>query len=539
MMISHLFIRCERRTCNESWLKLMGEKKTKKPRGNPAPAFVVGVGASAGGLGAFAKLLQNLPDDTGMAFVLIQHLDPHHPSILSDLLARDTNMPIAEATDGMEVAADHIYVIPPNSNMAIYHGSLNLLKRDKPPARHLAVDYFLKTLARDQGSQAIGVILSGTASDGAVGIAAIKAANGITFAQDPESAEYDGMPQAAINSGAVDFVGSPEDIAKQVVKIASHPYGGRLDAVTEEKVLGQGDEEYLKKVFIILRNSTGTDFSLYKRSTIERRILRRMVLHKIDKLPEYVEYMIKTSGEAENLFQDILISVTEFFRDPETFDVLKHKVYPRIAEFKDADEPWRLWVPGCSTGEESFSIAISLLEFLREASIGSPIQIFATDLNPKAIGKARSAFYPTSALEGVSADRLQRYFDFKEGGYQVKHQVREMCVFAKHDITRDPPFSHIDFISFRNVLIYLDSVLQKRVIPYLHYSLEPWGYLMLGASEGVGGFSDLMDIVDKKYKIFAKKAHSGRIPTGLGALSNPARLPEDSGLRFGLHWSNQ
>lgn len=502
---------------------------------------IVGIGASAGGLEASTELLKNLPSDTGMAFVLVQHLDPKHISILPELLSRATKMPVDSVKDGMKVEPNHVYVMPPNVNMAIFHGVLNLMPRVETRGMHMTIDYFFRSLAEDQDIKAIGVILSGTASDGALGLKTIKAEGGITFVQDPRSAQYDGMPRSAIAAGVVDFILAPGEIAKELTRIGQHPYVTRPKAV---EAVPEAEDDLLNKVFILLRSATGVDFTYYKQATIKRRIARRLVLNKIEKLEDYVRYLQDNPAEAEALYQDILITVTSFFREPETFEVLKSEVFPKIMRDKALGTSIRVWVPGCSTGEEAYSVAISLVEFLEGTQPKPAVQVFATDINGKAIEKARAAVYPESITADVLPERMQRFFVKVEGGFQVSKLVREMCVFAKHDVTRDPPFSKIDLISFRNVLIYLGSVLQKRVIPALHYALQPWGFLLLGASESVDGYTDLFKQVDKKRKIYSKKPAPSRLPAGfpyrryeleLGVGEEIGKPAEEAPPRFDVH----
>ncbi|MBS3908497.1 MAG: SpoIIE family protein phosphatase [Actinobacteria bacterium] len=473
---------------------------------------IVGIGASAGGLKAFTQLLQHLPGDIRMAFVLVQHLDPKHVSILPELLAKATKMPVSEVKDGMLVEPNHVYVIPANVNMAIFHGVLNLMPRTEIRGLHLPIDFFLRSLAEDQSNKAIGVILSGTASDGALGLKEVKAAGGITFAQDPESAEYDGMPRSAVAAGVVDFILPPEKIANELARIGQHPFMARSMAKEEAKSLPEAKGDLMSKIFWLLRSTTGVDFTYYKQTTIKRRITRRMVVNKLDALEAYVRYLQEYPAEVMALYQDILITVTDFFRDRETFETLKKGVFPEIIKDKAPDLPIRVWVPGCSTGEEPYSIAMSLLESLEGMPKKPPVLIFATDINEIAIEKARAGIYPENITADVSPERLQRFFVKVEGGYQINTVIREMCIFAKHDVTKDPPFSRLDLVSFRNVLIYLNSTLQKKVIPALHYALQPKGYLVLGTSETVDGFIDLFEPVDKKHRIYSKKPAPSRLP---------------------------
>jgi two-component system, chemotaxis family, CheB/CheR fusion protein len=495
---------------------------------------VVGVGASAGGFEAFRQLLKRLPHDTGLAIVLVTHLDPRHESILPDLLAKATPLPVIEAEDGMRVAPNRVYVMPGNTTMLIEGGALRLLPREKGRAQHRPIDAFLRALAEDQNVRAIGVILSGTATDGTLGLEAVKAEGGITFAQDPKSAQYDSMPRSAIAAGCVDFVNTPEMIALELGRISRHPY------VIPTEVAEPGAEEAahpagrngFNKVLALLRRMTGVDFTQYKVNTLRRRIRRRMILNKLDGLGEYAEYLRKNTSEVENLYQDILINVTSFFRDPEAFEALKEKIFPRIIEHRAADEPVRIWVVGSSTGEEAYSIAMAFSEFVGERAKHIPVQIFATDLNERSIERARAGIYSKNISEDVSPERLRRFFTDAEGGYRIGKPIRDMCVFARQNVITDPPFSRMDLISCRNLMIYLEPVLQKQVLPLLHYALNPAGVLWLGHSETTGAASDLFDPEDKKHRFYGKKLATGRprisYPTGVQALeleSDIARRP--------------
>ena len=484
---------------------------------------VVGIGASAGGLDAFRQLLKLLPVDTGMAFVLVMHLDPKHESILPDLLARATPLPVSQATDGMPVTPNHVYVMPRNTSMAIEGGALRLWPREKGRGQHRPIDTFLRTLAEDQNTRAIGVILSGTATDGTLGLEAVKAEGGITFAQEPKSAQYDSMPRSAIVAGCVDFVLTPEAIARELARISHHPYV--TPAATSEPgepdaaVAAQPEvKDGFNKILALLRRVTGVDFSLYKANTLRRRIRRRMILNKLDGLGEYAEYLRKNAAEVENLYQDILINVTSFFRDPEAFEVLKEKIFPRIVEHRAPDEPVRIWTVGCSTGEEAYSIAMAFSEFVSERAEHIPVQIFATDLSEKSIEKARAGLYSKNIVEDVSPERLRRFFTEAEGGYRICKPLRDMCVFARQNVVADPPFSRMDLISCRNLLIYLEPVLQKQILPLLHYALKPAGILWLGHSETTGAASDLFEPEDKKHRFYARKLAMGlprlHYPTG-------------------------
>ena len=470
--------------------------------GSPFP--VVGIGASAGGLEASTQLLKHLPPDTGMAFVLVQHLDPTHASALTEILSRATTLPVTEVTDGMRVEPKHVYVIPPNTNMAILHGVLSLMPRPETHGQHLPIDYFLRSLAEDQRTRAVGVILSGTASDGTLGLKAIKDEGGITFAQDEKSAKYSGMPSSAIAAGCVDRVLPPEGIARELARISQHPYVMHSPEVQAEP-WQPGETDALHKIFILLRTQTGVDFTDYKHTTIRRRIQRRMLLHTIDRMDQYVRFLQDHADEVDALYQDFLINVTSFFRDPESFRTLKKKVFPSLVKNRAPGQPLRVWVPGCSTGEEAYSIAISLQEFLGNKKADTQIQIFATDISEAAIEKARAGFYPKNIEEEVSPERLRRFFAKAEHGYRINEATRGMCVFARQNAVKDPPFSKLALISCRNLLIYLGSVLQKKLIPILHYALLPGGFLMLGSSETIGSFADLFTLTDKRQKIYSKK----------------------------------
>lgn len=459
---------------------------------------MVGVGASAGGFEAFRDLLKALPPDTGMAFVLVQHLDPGHESALTKLLSNVTAMPVREVKEGMAVAPNHVYVIPPNTTMGIAKGTLHLMARGKEPARRLPIDGFLRSLAADQNDLAIGVILSGTASDGTLGLKAIKAEGGITFAQDCQSAKYDGMPRSAAAAGCVDFVLPPKAIARELERIGRNPYAGIvLPARAAEPAAGEDDD--LRQIFTVLQRATGVDFTCYRYSTIKRRIARRMLLHKVESPRQYIKVLQENPAEPAALCEDILIHVTGFFREPETFGALAEWVFPRILDSKPPGEPVRVWVPGCSTGEEAYSIAMVLLEYLGDRAGGTPVQIFGTDISEASIETARVGVYVESALAEVSAERLRRFFVQVEGGRQIARSIREMCVFARQDVARDPPFSRLDLISCRNLLIYMGPVLQQKVMGNFHYALRPTGFLMLGKSESAGRFGDLFTPVERKH----------------------------------------
>ncbi len=473
---------------------------------NDAPFVVVGVGASAGGLEALSDLLAKLPAHTGMAVVVVQHLDPQHESKLSTLLSRVTELPVLEATQDLAVEPDHVYVIPRNMTMTIAQGVLQLAPRGAR-GTHMPIDVFLKSLAEDRQSAAIGVILSGTGSDGTLGMEEIKAAGGITFAQDEASSKYPGMPQSAARSGCVDRVLPPDQIARELMRISQNFYVALDQAAQAGAVPSAEDDVHFKKILAILRAAYGVDFSGYRESTVKRRIRRRMVLQTKDDPAGYIEQLKTDPPEVEALYQDILINVTSFFRVPQTFEVLKQSVFPEILKTKGQNTPIRLWVPGCSTGQEAYSLAIALVEFLDTQPVRPPIQIFATDLSEiGSLARAREGVYPGNIAAEVSPERLRRFFTKEQESYRISKTIRDMCVFARQNVAADPPFSRIDMISCRNLLIYLTPVLQKRVIPTFHYALSLNGFLVLGASETIGPFTDMFGVVDPKSRIYAKKA---------------------------------
>lgn len=485
---------------------------------------VVGIGASAGGFEAMAELLKYLRPDIGMAFVLVQHLSPEHKSMMAELLGQETRLTVTEIRDGMAIEPNHLYVIPPNFDLAIMNSTLQLMPRESDRRKpHLSIDYFFQTLAADQGSNAIGIVLSGSASDGTLGLKAIKAANGITLAQDTDTAHYDSMPASAIAAGCVDFVMTPQEMANELGHIARHPEALHADIVANQQLSGEPGKE-LDKIFVLMRNRTGNDFSYYKHTTIRRRIARRMLVHKIDRVKDYVRYLTSHPAEVDALFQDILINVTGFFRDKDAFESLKTRVFPAMLNERPRERPVRIWVPGCSTGEEVYSIIISLLEYLGEDARGRLIQVFASDIDEQALNKARVGIYPEGITADVSPERLRRYFSKVPQGYQINKSVRDLCVFARQNIIKDPPFSHQDLIACRNMLIYMGPVLQRKVLQTLHYALEPKGFLMLGSSESIGGAADLFITTVPEQKIYQRKQQP-RTTYKQALTTDPSSLP--------------
>ena len=463
-----------------------------------APVVVVGIGASAGGLEAVQQLLEAMPVDTGMAFIHVQHLDPQHKSMMAELLKSATRMSVREASDGMLIEANCVYIGPPNRDVAIADGAIHLVEQQIEGHRvRLPIDFFFRSLARERGDRAIGVILSGAGGDGALGIRAIKGGGGIAVAQDPPTAKYDSMPRSAIATRLVDIVAAPRDIPRLLKDYVAHPYvtapepSASVPATTQ--ILG------------LLRAQTGHDFSQYKQNTIRRRIERRMAVHQLEHLEDYVAYLKRFPSELDALFKDLLIGVTSFFRDPEAFLAIQEQVVPRLVDASAGSGLIRVWVPSCSTGEEAYSIAMLLAEHLDSKHQTRKVGIFATDIDPSAIDTARTALYPESIAADVSQERLERYFIQEDGSYRISKRVREMVVFAVQDVLKDPPFSRIDLICCRNLLIYLEPELQKRLMHLFHVVLNPGGYLFLGASETVGETSELFHPIQKKWKIFEKR----------------------------------
>src|SRR5215471_11945624 len=489
------------------------KRQTVAPAGNmPATFPIVAIGASAGGLEAFSNLLRSLPAEPGIALIFIPHLDPTHESAMVELLSRTTRLPVFQAEEGMRVAVNSVYVLPPNWEMTISEGVLHLVRRGTERGHHMPIDTFLRSLADDQASNAVGVILSGTANDGTLGLAAIKDGAGITFAQDG-TAKYDGMPNSAVASGVVDYVLSPDRIAEELIRLQTRP---SAHEPASDAFDGGGKERLMKDVFRLLKSYSKVDFVDYKVATIRRRILRRMNINHVGELRDYVKLLHRNPQEVEALYRDVLINVTSFFRNPEVFDSLHETVYPKLLVDRSS-EPVRVWVPGCSTGEETYSHAISLVESLSDLRIEVPIQIFGTDLSENAIQKARAGIYKEGIGNEVSEVRLRRFFHkVPGGGYQISKSIRDMCVFARQNVFSDPPFSRMDLISCRNVLIYLSPILQRKVIPIFHYALKPKGFLVVGNTEGLlGSGAEIFDLVDRKSKIYRKKAVPSPVTFGL------------------------
>lgn len=471
----------------------------------PAAMFpIVGMGASAGGLEAFEQFFRNVPADCGMAFVLVPHLDPSHASILTEILQRSTTMPVLEAQDQMRVAPNHVYVIPPNRDMAILRAALQLSVPEVPRGQRMPIDAFLRSLAEDQGDNAIGVVLSGTGTDGTLGLRAILGAGGFTLAQEPASAKYDGMPTSAIRAGYVTRSLPADQMPKALLGDLRHLAGQQGQATATVAPGG------MNRILMQLRTSTGHDFSLYKKSTIGRRIERRMSQHNIEEIETYVRYLKEHPAEVQALFKELLINVTSFFRDAEAFETLKTDILPQLLAGKPEGYVLRVWVAGCASGEEAYSIAMLLREHMDETHQELKVQIYATDLDDDAIAMARAGTYPPNIAQDVTPERLHRFFtkdSGNDGGYRVKKDIREMVVFAVQNVIKDPPFTRLDLLSCRNLMIYLEPELQNRLIPIFHYALRPGGVLFLSPSESIGKHPELFASLSRKWK-FYRAVHS-------------------------------
>jgi two-component system CheB/CheR fusion protein len=479
------------------------------PNSHPCP--VVAIGASAGGLEAFQELFRQMPADTGYAFVLIQHLSPRHETLIPELLAPLTPMPVRTVEDETLIEANHVYVMPPQGTLTIDDCVLYLSRPARIRGRRSPIDRFFRSLAEDQEDEAVGIVLSGTGTDGALGLKVLKEHGGLTLSQAPETARYDSMPRSAVLTGAVDFILPVERMPDRLIEHLRQRREAQGQWGNPEK-FREEVASYLGKICAILRREAGHDFRRYKQSTLVRRVRRRMSEARSSSVYAYVEHLNQEPKEVEQLFRDLLISVTHFFRDPEAFELLAAKVVPRLFEGKDADGFVRMWVPGCATGEEAYSLAILLREHLAGLQNPPQVQVFATDIDAQALEAARQALYPEGITSQVSAERLERYFVKHGNMYQVSREIREMCLFSLHNLIADPPFSRLDLVSCRNVLIYLESDLQKKVIALFHYALRPGGYLLLGPSEMVSGQPELFRTVDKKHRVFQSRDTVSRPP---------------------------
>ncbi|MFH0976187.1 MAG: chemotaxis protein CheB [Spirochaetota bacterium] len=463
---------------------------------------VVGIGASAGGLETLETFFTNMPDFTGMAFVIIQHLNPKHESIMAAILAKYTKMPVAQIKDGMKIEPDSVYLNPPGCNVAMAGLTFSLSDIRESQLINMPIDFFFRSMASNLGENAICVILSGTATDGTFGIKAVKGAGGMAMVQDPETAKYDGMPKSAIGTGIVDFILPVEQMPEALKRYVKHP----LIEKHEPGIIPQSQfETHVQKILNLVRKATGHDFFQYKQTTIRRRIEHRLAVHQLNKLSDYILYIQQNPAELNSLFQDLVINVTEFFRDPEAFDFLKNEALLYMLSAKEPDTPLRIWVVGCSTGEEAYSLAIIISEIMEQLNRYYDVQIFATDIDEKALSTARKGVYPKNISEEISAERLNRFFVKEAGGYKIKKVIRDMLVFSLHNVASDPPFSKLDMISCRNLLIYMDVALQKKIISLFNYSLNRDGLLFLGSSESIGEFNVRFQTLNSSLKIFRQK----------------------------------
>ncbi|MFO7966331.1 MAG: CheR family methyltransferase [Archaeoglobaceae archaeon] len=498
-----------------------GKKSQKKKVRNAQSIPVVGIGASAGGLKAIEKFFTNMPEtDSGISFVLVQHLDPKHKSVLTDLIKRYTEMAVYEGSEGKTVKPNTVYIIPPNRNITLRNGKLHLTESDRKRGLWMPIDHFFRSLAEDKERQAICIIFSGTGTDGTLGLKEIKGAGGMAMAQDPKSADYDGMPRSAINTGMIDYVLSPEKMPEQLISYVDHAFGKIAPSIVKEEAI---DPTNIDEIFNLLYNRTGHDFSHYKRKTILRRIGRRMALNSIEKIDRYVHYLQKNHLEIDYLFKELLITVTSFFRDPEAFEVLREQAIVPLLRNIDPDDSVRIWVPGCATGEEAYSIAILVQETMESVQKNVNVQVFATDIDKESIEKARNGIYPDNIVADVSTERLDRFFKRGDNTYQVNKSIRDMVVFAIQNVLEEPPFSNMDLISCRNLLIYMGQEPQKKLIPLFHYSLKHDGYLFLGTSESIDGFTDLFETVNRKMKLFKSKKITKKLPEGFSWIAHPSQ----------------
>lgn len=465
---------------------------------------VVVIGTSAGGVRALEQMFARLPEKPNLAFIVVQHLNPDQPSAMPEILRRCCQLPVMHITEGLKVLPNQVHLAPPGFYVSVNNGSFHLTAFDTERRFRLPIDYCFKSVAHVFKAKAIGVILSGTGHDGTLGVKAIKEAGGFTLAQQAKNAEYDGMPRSAIEALAIDRVVPIDQVADELLLYSNHPYVVEAAAFIEDTTVSLIDP--LERIFALLRIHTGHDFAHYKRKTIVRRVERRMAVHQLSKITDYLQYLQQSKAEIGHLFKELLINVTSFFRDPESFEVLKQKILPRLLGDKTSKAPIRIWVPGCASGEEAYSLAMLFVETAQSLNLSRPVQVFATDIDNSSLEIARHGFYTDACIgDDVTPERLQRFFKKEAGGYQINKQIRDMVIIAKQDLIKDPPFSKLDLVVCRNLLIYFSQSLQKKVLPLFHYTLNPHAFLMLGPSETIGGFTDLFSLVDKKWKIFQRE----------------------------------
>jgi len=485
------------------------ERSLDDPTEKPRPTLFVGLGASAGGLEALRQFFDGMSPSSGVAFIVVQHLSPDHKSLMDELLAKNTEMSVESVVDGVEVRPDSVYLIPPRKNMLLSEGRLHLSDQQSGESVNLPIDFFFRSLAESARRRAVAIVLSGTGSDGSRGIRAVKEAGGLVLAQEPDTAKFDGMPWSAVHTGLVDVVLDPGQLAEYLESYVRHPIVADEESSIRERL--ESDEETLRRIFVLLRKRSGIEFAYYKPATVARRIERRMGVHQLGELGEYLELLEKTDGEVETLARELLINVTRFFRDGEAFDYLERRVIRRLFE-EDGDAEVRVWIAGCSSGEEAYSIAILLDEARRDTSPGRRIKIFATDVDPDAVAEASQATYSLDIEGDVSAERLSRYFIKGSDGYTVRQEIRQLVVFANHNMISDPPFSNIDLICCRNVLIYFRHAVQQKIIAAFHFSLKRDGIVFFGSSETVGELKSHFEPLDERLRVF-RKSSSARLPS--------------------------
>ena len=496
-------------------------EKSKEPQAQfrgKRPAYIVGMGGSAGALEAFEQFFNNMPAENGLAFVLVTHMDPTHKGMMPELLGRCTEMAVVQVEDSMVVRPNHVYIIPPNKDMSILHGTLHLLEPSTSRGIRTPIDFFLRHLAADQEDRAVAIIMSGMGTDGTLGVKAMKEHLGLVLAQDPRSAKYDSMPKSAIGTGLVDYVADAQALPAKLLRYVRYSV-----QLPRDTTLERSESLSLNRVFTLLRAHTGHEFSFYKRNTILRRLERRMNIHQIGNIGRFVRFLQKNPSELDLLFKELLIGVTNFFRDPEAFKKLKEEALPAVLRAKGKNGTIRVWIPGCSTGEEAYSVAIVIAECMEQLKVTGLIkaQIFATDIDKDAVDRARQGFYLPTITTDVSPERLQRYFVKDDHGYRVAKQIREMIVFAPHNLIMDPPFTKLDLLCCRNLLIYFTAELQKKLLPLFHYTLNPGGILFLGSSETIGGFQDLFMSIDNKWKLFQRRESAEKMA---GLVDMPSTL---------------
>ncbi len=498
-------------------------QKNETPKPDEESTFpIVGMGASAGGLEAIEKFFSNMPHDSGIAFVIIMHFDPSAKSVMAEILKGYTKMEVFQVEDGMKIEPNRVYIIPPNRDMAILHRTLHLYNPVVSKGIRHPIDFFFRSLADDLKENAICIILSGTGTEGTLGLKTIKGEGGMVMVESMESAAYDGMPRSAIATGLVDYILPPEKMPDQLVNYVNQFYARKI---TKPEIVTEQIVNYLKKIIILIRTQTGVDFSPYKQSTIIRRIERRMSLHQIKNISDYVRYLQENQPEIQILHKEFLIGVTSFFRDPASFGVLKEKVLPEVLKNKSPDQLVRVWVPACSTGEEAYSIAIVLKEYMDEVKSSFQVQIFATDVDRDAVETGRLGVYPSNITVDVSPERLNRFFIKNSDTYNIKKEIRETVIFAPQNVISDPPFLRLDLICCRNLLIYLVPESQKKLLLLFHYSLNPGGYLLLGSAETIGEFTELYSVVDRKWKIYKCIGERTHLPLMAGHAYTPVEVP--------------